>query len=280
MYLYKFSNVNINKLSCLASKTIWFSKLKNCNDPFEGAHAFIEHEDEKVDKMKQSAAAVIGPSKVFDLITADKLKEFSKQKISDILNCGILSLSEHCEDKRPHLNNLMWSHYADGLAGYCLKFNKDKLISSIYHMDDISQLIGKWAVNVEYSPQRPEYDMLTGNDPIDIIRTKSDHWTYENEFRLISRQSGKHKYSADSLEEIILGEKMPMDQKKLICDIIKSNYSNIKFKQAVLQEGEYTIDIVDLDYDHLCEQLNIINRALSHRDILDLTIRDLTIIKA
>lgn len=277
MYLYKFSNVDIKKLSCLASKTIWFTDLKNCNDPFEGTHKFIDNNDESINLAKKSANFVVNCPAFFNQISAQRIKEHAKQKTSDVLDFGSLSLSEHRKNRNPLLNNLMWSHYADGLTGYCLKFNKNQLISSIYQIDDISNILGKWAVKVLYSSRRPEYDMLKNNDPIKIVSTKSDHWKYENEFRLFSRQTGKHKYSPESLKEIILGQNMPEDQQKLICDIAKENYRDVKFKQAVLQQDEYVIKIIDLNYESLVDKLHSTNTALLSRDIFDSAVKALRV---
>ena len=98
-------------------------------------------------------------------------------------NSGVLSFSELGNDI------LMWSHYADGHRGICLKFRRDALK---FPKGDVRPPPFK---NVFYEPESVSYSeaypaiSLVNLPPWEWYRawlmTKSCHWRYEREWRII-----------------------------------------------------------------------------------------------
>jgi transposase-like protein len=74
-----------------------------------------------------------------------------------------------------------------------------------------------------------------------IIATKSMPWNYEKEMRF----EPKRKYDPNSLIEIVIGEKMPLDQQKLVVHTATKANPNIKVKLAKLKANSYGLEIVD-----------------------------------
>ena len=75
---------------------------------------------------------------------------------------------------------------------------------------------------------------------------KSSSWSYENELRLLSKENHHaHFYPPEYLIQIVLGDKMPEDQKKLVIDIAKSSNPNVEIKIAKLKDGTYDLDVID-----------------------------------
>jgi hypothetical protein len=239
MYLYKFSDLNVNKLACLASNTIWFSGIDTLNDPFEGKYHDSELENNTPEK---------------------RMLDYSlKYSVPQ----GILCMSAHCEKRLPHLNNLMWSHYANGLRGYCLKFNKQRFLESIYGLNGGVLLLATkyFSAEIIYSeetiPKPPRLHEKISNNAqelenifLPMFSTKSSHWSYENEYRLLSQSVGKHSYDPASLDELIIGERMPFDQQKLLVSIVKTENPKIKIKMATLKKNSYQIETIELQSDH------------------------------
>lgn len=155
-------------------------------------------------------------------------------------------------------DNLMWSHYSSGLRGYCLVFDLDPfyeslvkhgdvvVVTPIEYQDNPSTLkLKKWQELV-WAEKPDEIEQV--NYIYKTIATKSPHWKYEKEVRFVSteRSTSKRKYDPNSLIEIVIGEKMPKDQRKLVISTARTANPNIRIKLAKLKPGSYELEIVDL----------------------------------
>lgn len=259
MYLYKFSNVETNKLACLASYTIWFAKPSYCNDPFEGVHNIKNIVPEEFTYVKKIIKEAIMPIEIIDQITPDMVQKETDKNVHELTKCSILSLSEDSSKIPIYLNNLMWAHYGAALSGYCLKFKKKEFISSIYKIklpNNTTQT--EWFYPINYAENRPEYDWhkFKSNDTSFIFGHKSLHWSYEQEFRLVSRQEGRHSYDPKSLECIFLGERMSSSQKLLISEIIRAKYKDAKIMVVKRKHDSYELEAIEYE-DEDAEDLKI-----------------------
>jgi hypothetical protein len=275
MELYKFRDVNINNLTALANRQLWFSNQSDFNDPFEGAHT----KDNKVpqellDIFVSKSKEEVGETKFTKMLTDMGLKEgtFTNdqlfQKIAEhdiqvlintIHNSKIVCLSLYESENDPISNNLMWSHYADGLRGFCLVFDGDLLQQDIYSSSNKAMR----PIKIEYKSTPNTLSLLDfiksesilGSDTdinfvqtvTETIATKSVEWSYENEFRIMCLdKSNFHNYSVESLKEIIIGEKMPASQKKLLLATVRASHPEIIVKEARLKPNSYSLEIVPL----------------------------------
>ncbi|MGT2429382.1 DUF2971 domain-containing protein [Cupriavidus basilensis] len=68
----------------------------------------------------------------------------------------------------------MWAHYADSHKGICLEF-------------DATSVFMAHAQEVKYSGERAAINFTDSKDAMleKALLTKSDHWSYESEWRLI-----------------------------------------------------------------------------------------------
>lgn len=188
----------------------------------------------------------------------DKLAESQLEVVLSIVRRSkVISLSASDDEGDPITENLMWSHYADGLRGFCLVFDFQALQKDIYSFSN--RAIRPIGVSYQDMPNELDInDFIQSSAMLNVsklnyvdyvvrtIASKSKSWAYENEFRIISMsESNLHSYHPCTLNEIIIGDKMPLDQQKLVTDIVKSVNSSIKIKRAKLKENSYLIEIVD-----------------------------------
>jgi hypothetical protein len=128
------------------------------------------------------------------------------------LNVGVLCLSEVRD------SILMWGHYTDNHQGFVVGFDSDHPFFSRRRrdMDEFGFLR-----RVNYSSQRPQV-MLTDTESPVWFSTKSEHWSYEKEWRIVRVLSeAQHRideapfpiclfeFAPDVVLEIIVGMRSP-----------------------------------------------------------------------
>lgn len=161
---------------------------------------------------------------------------------------GIFCLSEKCDDL------LMWAHYADSHKGFVVEFDSD---SSFFHrkigIKDSLREIRK----VYYSEARPAITLSQATDE-DVFLTKSSHWSYEAEWRMLLPLSGANKtvevsddviylfeVPKEAIRSIIFGSKMPEIFSGAIIQKMSSvdGFEHVKFYQAKIHPTHYSLDI-------------------------------------
>ena len=276
MKLYKFRTVDTNSLMLLSNNQLWFSAFMGFNDPFEGTYILDdEFPDDVLDTFEMKSKEEMGEDKYNEMISSAGLqgKDFTKEElikklaendfqnfISIIHSSHISSFSLRDDTNDPIDENLLWSHYADGLRGFCLIFDYEKLLSDIKETSE--KAIMPIEVTYQDTPKTLKLlDFVLSNDVFgnnedesyvlsvtESIATKSEDWSYENELRILSLDSTNiHSYKPWTLEQIIIGEKMPASHKKRILDIVKSNHDEILIKEARLIPNSYNIEILEHD---------------------------------
>jgi DUF2971 family protein len=152
-------------------------------------------------------------------------------------------------------NLLMWAHYSDSHKGVVIK------IKCIPELDN--PLCA--ATPVLYQKELPwigaidemaKHFWKIGEKP-DLVRwayTKSDHWSYENEWRCIkdSRNLGRLYedilFNPLEIEEIYLGCKMEKNHMDVIRhNLLPPKYSHIKVFQAKTNNREFKLDFDEVD---------------------------------
>lgn len=275
MKLYKFRDFNTNNLTALANKQLWFSNREDFNDPFEGAHirdnqvpkdildTFVSKSKEDIDETKIVTMLTnmgLEEGKFTDDQLFQKIAEHDIQLlINFIQKSKIVCLSLYEAENDPIINNLMWSHYSNGLRGFCLVFDGDSLQQDIY--SSANQIIRPIKIKYQQTPNTLSLldfinsESILGSDPdIDFVQTvtetiatKSTEWAYENEFRIVSLDTNNfHCYSTESLKEIVIGEKMPQTQRKLLIDTVKLSHPEVIIKEAKLISDSYSLEIISL----------------------------------
>lgn len=109
---------------------------------------------------------------------------------------------------------LMWSHYGDRHKGFCLGFRSNR--------EPFSQA---WQVDYQANVPAVNPTSLILDDVHDAFRamiaTKSQHWSYEQEWRLFHMEADKaYGYEAGCLESVYFGISMPERHQLVIGKIL------------------------------------------------------------
>lgn len=195
----------------LENLTFGFSELNAFNDPYESdyriAHYFHSLEDEK---------ELLGGTKD----TFERIRNFAKIYLN--------SIRVTCFSRTPN-NNLMWAHYSKHHTGVCyaVEFNSQQLPFN-------SENLG-WG-NIIYSSLLPELKIYQDQTTegmfqtqlSDVILTKSQEWSYEQEVRFFKSQNDNYiTYKPEKLKAIIIGRKMSDEDESSICEAVtKYNDAN------------------------------------------------------
>lgn len=249
--LYKYQPYNVQTLDNLKDRRIWFSKTASFNDPFDGLTGY---NIEKVTEEEWQALVDFFRKKWpkgdtdFDRIhlTNGKPNEILKGKalqgykqarqnlINKVQGHGASCFSEIVDDV------LMWAHYADGHRGFCLEFD-----TKFPPFDKIQQ--------VQYSNSYPEINLAkaivngANYNSLPLLTTKSEHWSYEKEWRLL-HEVGNQEFGIDveTLTGIYFGCAMPFVHKEVIFLILQN--SPTKFYEMQRSETEFKLTPVYTEY--------------------------------
>ncbi|MEB7279657.1 DUF2971 domain-containing protein [Enterobacter asburiae] len=264
-FFYKFSALNINSLSALAEGKAWFSRLADFNDPFEGQF-LIKRPDIELDKEKlfQYMGNIL-PKNVLsepasEIIrrnyeqSPDGFKKTIEQAVSTTYNRfhnAFQNISAFClasdipNVDASHVSNvMMWSHYADGMKGFCIKFKPEYLLSSLREMNEPNFNIAQ----VHYQDEMYNVDFfdlvdLSKNVYTQAIHTKHTGWEYECECRIITENPGLYKYSHDAIDCIFIGSKMPLPHQKILLDICSVNIPNVNIYSVRTHASGYAVEL-------------------------------------
>lgn len=142
---------------------------------------------------------------------------------------GVLCISEVPDDL------LMWAHYADSHRGICLSLNRNDPFFAIAHP-------------VNYQKLRPEVNPLfdTHEEMLDrSMFTKSDHWSYEKEWRILQYKSGAATYTlpTEALAGIVLGAQIDPAHEQLIVEWALASPSKPWVRKASLSNTQFSLSI-------------------------------------
>lgn len=229
---------------------IYFAPPKSFNDPFDCTAVFAAETATDEDLMEDYMylARKHGPG-----ISETELRLDAEQMIADpnrnprnqnVRNTiqdeyarnvrtttGIYCVSEIPDDI------LMWSHYADYHRGVCLEFNGHAKLM-------------QHAMQVSYAHDRPPIARDDSNEVKleKAILTKSVHWKYEREWRLIRYQQGPGitTFRPENLTGIIVGALASMETIKLVRKLNKARSVPLKLNKASINRSTFTLDIHEI----------------------------------
>lgn len=228
-YLYRYCSLDERLLLSLSESYLWFSNLLDFNDPYEGKMSHPEMYSD-LDIWNFANYRFSHPQSVKPLVNAsheervNMLNEATRAMLNETRVC--------CFSEVPD-NILMWSHYAKSHTGVCLKFDLTipcdtfdfplKVIYQEHYMIcDIFQ-------NVEEKIQQ-------------LIQTKSDLWSYEQEVRIVKihETANKIQFPNDALVGVIFGCRTDHAEKRLLMNLLGAN---MQYAHCVVDEKEYKLNI-------------------------------------
>lgn len=154
-------------------------------------------------------------------------------------------------------NKLMWTHYAEHNQGVVLGFRSVQGLDSPYES----------ARPVKYLDEMPLLidndflaDMASGQASMDaqsimdrMIYTKSSEWAYEREWRIFAGSgrdaAAPHEdipFNALELSAVIVGCRMPEDDRATFVDLTKRLYPHASILQARMAEKKFQLEIEPL----------------------------------
>jgi hypothetical protein len=278
--VFRYRMMNKNTMREVLDAKIWHSTIEGLNDPFEFP---ITLEWKKLINANPDVLAEY--AKHFDMFSLDeilyylcsgKIEEFRSiitnnlNKLKNSLPRYYGSLFVACFSgnmKSP----LMWSHYADGMKGVCIAYNRDCLEkTNAFKLYPIKY--NKAPIAMDYShlkmvPVREDYskydfeindtsvisEKLVRLNSYEYLYQKHDIWNYENEFRNIIDPNSKRSdpqrgglidFPREAVSAIIVGSKIKKNHKKMVFKYGSAN--NIPIYIASPDLGDYTVMIEPL----------------------------------
>ncbi|MEC8104603.1 MAG: DUF2971 domain-containing protein [Pseudomonadota bacterium] len=140
-------------------------------------------------------------------------------------------------------NLLMWSHYASSHSGFCVEFSTDYFPFN-------------FAFKVRYTNRYTavKYPLRGTYDRLRVALEKSDHWSYENQYRTlivpglnsVPTDGRVYNFEARAIKAIYLGVNISQESKGEILEMICSNNIKCEVYQAVLQKHEYGLEFIKI----------------------------------
>jgi len=247
-------------ISALKEGYLWFSRIKDFNDPFEGEYLnrFIFRQPSEI---KDKECALLWQ----DVPDIQKIENNYDRKLlvmRSIESSFLTTFSEFVDESRiccfnqdgavNAINNkLMWGHYGNGLRGMVLEFEAGELVNSINSLNN--QLIQWGEIDYFSSNKVDALTLLTNckNDPKNGLHTvllkKCKEWFYENELRLISKNLQRTAYSHKCIKSITIGQKMGKDNREEILAILGALKLTEKLQVATICKETFNIKIKSYD---------------------------------
>jgi hypothetical protein len=246
-YLYKYRSLNSRGLEDIFSKNeVYLSDPTAFNDPFDCKPLLVTYtNDFKIKQFYQSLVRHRFPNATKDQIKRElknnpqfrkiRTQEYLENELfpNFIKGFGVYCLSEVPDDI------LMWSHYSDSHKGICLQF-----------MATIELTIFWESYKVTYQEKYPEVNVMNlGDYPqfFNFFATKSNHWEYEKEWRIIKTPheggAGIYTFQPELLTGVIIGAKISPGDEKAINDWVSKRKTPIRIFKAQMNRKSYRLDI-------------------------------------
>lgn len=201
LYKYRSFDTDGFDVSLITQGAVWFSSAKHFNDPFDSSvHLYIDHVPWKT-KLRHA----------MDLLKHDHPHKNLEQR-RRIATCALRAREREPDRARrfyesqqrqneeafgiccltPVYNDLlMWAHYSDDHKGFCVGINSPLIEVMQHHLASFDCTLLD-LVEVRYTEEMPcfgFYETMLSDDCdsrlIDLVTTKSIHWCYEQEYRLM-----------------------------------------------------------------------------------------------
>jgi hypothetical protein len=244
---------------------LWFSEYTKLNDPFDGSVHVEFDEDEAVVRKYWEDWVPAGPNReeiINDAIRRVKDPEMQEQLRRSVeKTCaenGVCCFTEMPDDL------LMWSYYASGHTGLCLRFQSEAL-GPVWH-NNRGVLIQVTYHTVH--PTIPYFSAPLTDFVYGLVGAKAAQWQHEREWRLArTRQLGRVPFPAHALDGIILGCKVTAEDERFVLDLVKERKPPIQILRATKVDRAYSLRIAEMGSGHVPQQTpSLIPRAKQDAD--------------
>lgn len=279
--VYKFMSGQDYHLSSLAENQVFFSKFDELNDPYEGLLYFSF--DGVTDSLRKALLANnFSHSSSISLKKARVMVErYIKSKGLDEMRKFAQSLTESCfssflnyhhqnrfvlstsfqseinQFPAPLNNMMMWSHYSNGMRGFCVEYNQKELLRSLQRLNPGIEISTK---KVKYSDRELPIVRATtimqsrindngdaGEEMITAFCTKQSNWKYENELRFIGSVQGLVSHDESAIKRVFVGANNQTLTTDLI-RILKAKEINIPLYSVQTRPRIYGLGFSPIQY--------------------------------
>ncbi|SBV35254.1 conserved hypothetical protein [uncultured Stenotrophomonas sp.] len=168
-------------------------------------------------------------------------KNAAEKTLSEIVESFLNKRGVSCFTEKND-NLLMWSHYADGGRGICLEF-------------EASDALFEKAKKVNYVESIPLLSLdrmlcdKSYDDVMELFRTKSKAWEYEQEWRVMHESAGTSWcYDSTALTGIYFGPSTPDDLIDVICLILGGQNEHVQFYRGSRNSEHFRVDFTKFNY--------------------------------
>lgn len=243
--IYKFFRINEYLYDTLISNQLYFSSIKQFNDPYD-CHLSLPNII-SFDEFK-----VYTETHFKDANTRNQLLKAWEIKPEE-LSTAIIGIYREllnyygiCCFSKTKENLLMWSHYSDSHRGLSMGFDYNKMTTQFPQYDEVT-----------YSDTPFAFDIKNINDSIaKTILRKSKNWEYEEEIRFLMERSKNVGFNQDALTEINFGSKCSKRNIISIQYLIsKLGYKNCKFYHSQIDESNYSIHFKEVNFEKIKKEV-------------------------
>lgn len=214
LYKHRTWDTDLHK-DILRSNKIFFSSASNFNDPFDASLPYKYADEELTFENIRKKLFEIGRR-----INPDFSEEKLESEVNKRQNEGIFLNEQYWKDLHPDIKNqlhrdfgifcltqkkddlLMWSHYSNSHTGFCIGFDT-KVVFEVTKCT-----LGPITYDDKF-PTMPLFN-LNPEDLLKLLMTKSKHWEYESEARMIKTLGANITFELpnEAFKEIIFGCKI------------------------------------------------------------------------
>ncbi len=221
----------------LVNHRLYLAAARSFNDPFEcrvhyDADAPHEIKVAKIaEKLREREPISLREARKKAPTVIQSIEDGWRERVTDMLldEAGMASLVAVRDDV------LMWSHYASGHTGICIKFEA----RAVEHHDFFGS-----ASKIVYQDYVPTLNWYF-DDPVEIVRksvyTKSTTWEYEHEYRIAQPKPPPNRYFYfDPLlvTAVYLGCRISHDDRERVKQWCKNRRGTVSIHQARLSDTE------------------------------------------
>lgn len=137
---------------------------------------------------------------------------------------------------------LMWAHYATGHKGFCIKY---RFVNKMY----MTILNVTYPDNNYFPKINPVLYAKNEDDAVrKMVLTKSKHWDYEREWRMIkpNDENRYEQFPPEFIEGVIFGWKMEPKDEEQIRTWVKQGNVKPKYSQSIGQKDKFALDILPI----------------------------------
>lgn len=216
IYRYRRTGASLSYTLVELTGLLWCAYAKTLNDPFDGLAAIApETQNYIVDSLRIPG----GP---------DERRNLEK-------NWSIASFSETWELPT------MWAHYADNYSGICFVYDFAKLTKKIEMFMEVMDRRPERNVRPHVRLSKVEYfeQLIPSSNPFNAARYKTDHWSYEREWRIISQgfsgdglgnENGSMLRLDGAIDSVIYGPKTDATTIRVLRSAIAKMDTNIRLE--------------------------------------------------